>query len=835
MTLPPIDPDRWRRVQELFVASLERPAADRADFLVRAEPDAELRAYVAAMLDADADPATVLAGSAEEAFAQPGSASMPDRYDARAPDPDPMIGARVGPYLCVERIGEGGMGTVYLAEHEGFEHRVALKVIRKGMASEEVVRRFAEERQILARLAHPNIARLLDGGRTEEGLLWFSLELVEGEPIDRHCTRHGLSVEDRLALFETVCHAVQYAHANLVVHRDLKPGNIFVDQAGTVKLLDFGIAKVLTGDGIESDTGLTRTGARPMSPRYATPEQVRGEPVTTATDVYSLGVVLYELIAGRGPYGSRLGPRELEDAILTTTPPPPTSTATRRGPRRYARDLDNITMTALRKEPERRYASAGAFAEDIRRLLTGHPVHATRDSTAYRLGKFVGRNRATVAATAAGLLLTAASVGWYTAQVRRERAQARLEADKAEQVAGFLQSLFERPDPMNLREDAPQGLSMTAGELLENGAARVGEELADQPVVRASLLSVLGSTYRSLGAYRKSVDLLEQAQAALTEVEDPEPLQVAQVANALGNAYRQLGDLDRAEAVQRAAYERILAMEGPDGMGAANVGNDLAVALQSQGRFAEAEPLMRAALRVFRRTNDPDDPALAIVIANHALILRQLGRIDEAEALYLESIERKRRSLGPMHPSVANSLGQLGSLLLEDRGDAEGAEALYREALEIRRSALGARHPYVAVSMNELAGALRAEGELDDSEAMYRSALALRREVLEPGHPFVAYSLVGLAEVLIDLDRPTAAEPLLREALQIREVALPADHWLLAETMSRLGRCLVLTRKADEGRPLLREGAARLETALGPDDRRTVEARERLSAATDSS
>ncbi len=816
----------WPRVQELFQKAIELPADQRMAWVKSSEADPAIQATLIAMLQADLDPASILAESAQQLF----SPLLASEGNETTAPPDRMIGSRVGPYLIVERLGQGGMGTVYRAEHEGFSHQVALKVIRRGMNSDEIVRRFSHERQIVASLSHPNIARLFDGGLTDEGLPWFSMELVVGEHIDRYCESHDLKLNDRLALFASVCDAVQYAHARLVVHRDLKPGNILVNSSGVAKLLDFGIAKVLTGD--QRDEGdFTRTGVRPMSPAHAAPEQIRGEPVTTATDVYALGVLLYELVTGTRPHGEALTGRALEEAILSDTPRRPGTIATRRLGS-AAGDLDNIVMMALRKEPDRRYPSAGAFADDVRRLLSGHPVTATRDSALYRVRKFAGRNRAAVAATIAGLVITGASVGWYTVRLREERTQAQLEARKYEQVAGFLQRIFTAPDPMALNRDAPTGINRTAGQLLASAVSRIDADLAEQPAVRASLLSVLGSTYRSLGDYRKAVDLLERADSAIAMMDHPESRLQVQVTNALGSAYWELGDLQRAEVAQRRAYDGMIALSGPDDFGVAVVGNDLANVLWQMGRPADAEPLLAQTLRVFRLSGKQDDAALATAISNHAGILRELGKIDAAEPLYREAIAIKERALGPNHPSVANSIGQLATLLLEDRGAAADAESLTRRTLSIRQDALGARHPYVAVSLNELAAALRAAGKLEESERTFREALALRRAVLEPGHPHIAYSLVGLAGVLIDRNRPSDAQPLLAEALKIREKALPADHWLIGDTQSRLGSCLALMGRTVEALPLLEQGRALIESRFGAEDRRTREAAARLSAAT---
>ena len=819
---PEIDPERWARIQALFQQAIELPPERHAAFVEASESDPAVRGLVLRMLQADRDPATILDAGAERLL---------DGHDAGAPPstPDPMLGRTIGSWQIVERLGQGGMGTVYLARHHELGHEVALKVIRSGMHADGIVRRFEQERRIVASLAHPNVARLFDGGLTDDGMPWFSMELVRGEPIDRWCRQRNLSLRDRLALFADVCDAVQYAHARLVVQRDIKPGNILVGDDGGPKLLDFGIAKVLAGDGTE-DLGLTESGVHPMSPAHAAPEQILGEPITTATDVYALGVVLYELVTDTGPYGDSLTGRALADAILTAAPRRPTSVASRRAGR-MGGDLDNIVLMALRKEPDRRYTSAGAFGDDIRRLLASRPVVATRDSATYRLRKFVGRNRAAVAVAAAGLLLTGVSVGWYTVRLRAERAQAQLEARKAQQVSTFLQGIFTAADPMNLDPDAPTALNRTAGQLLAGAVSRLDTTLQGDPEVRASLLSVLGTTYRSLGQYPLAVQLLERADSALALVGSPDPRQQAEIENALGSAYWEMGDLDRAVVAQRRAYDKLVAISGPDDYAVADVANDLGNILWQRGDAAAAEPFIDQAVRIYRQSGNPDDPALATVMGNQAGILRELGRIDRSEALYRQVIDMKRRSLGPDHPSVATSMEQLATLLLRNRGDAAGAEALLRQALAIRRKALGDRHPYVAVSLNDLAAALRAEGKLDESEATYRQALKLRREVYPPGHPYIAYSLAGLGGLLVQRNRAAEAEPLLREALQIRRKALPADHWLIGDSESQLGLCLVRLGRHSQGTQLLQAGYAMLDAKLGPDDRRTRRALERLQSA----
>jgi serine/threonine-protein kinase len=817
---PPLDPRHWQRVQALFQEAISLPVERRASHVTESEGDPAIRAAVIAMLDADLDPASILDGSAEQHLA--GSTD-----DATA-TPDRMIGTEVGTYRVLERLGHGGMGTVYLAEHRELKHQVALKVIRNGMVSAAIVRRFAQERQIVASLAHPNVARLFDGGLTGDGQPWFSMELVTGEPIDRHCERRNLPLRRRLELLATVCDAVQYAHARLVVHRDLKPGNIMVSDAGEPKLLDFGIAKLLTDDG--ADIELTQSGVRPMSPAHAAPEQILGEPITTATDVYALGVVLYEMLTRSRPYGDELTGRALEEAILSATPSRPMAGMQRSD--RFASDLDNIVLMALRKEPDRRYPGAGALADDIRRLLSGHPVTATRDSAGYRLAKFVGRNRAAVTAATVGLLVTSASVGWYTVQLRDERAVAEREAATAAQVSEFLQGIFVAPNQLVFSSGAGTApVDATPGELLSAAVERLRADSAMRPDTKLPLLNALGSTYRSMGEYRAAVSIFALADSTLAQIAEPVPMLEVQVASGLGSAYWETGDLANALVNHQLAHERISAIPSSGPFARAVVANDLALVLWQMGRLADAEPYMAESIELFREAGDGEDNAgVGTSMANHALVLRELGRIDEAESRYREAIAITQRTLGPDHASLANSVGQLATLLLQDRGDAEGALALTLEGLRIRRAALGERHPYVAVSINELAAAYRAAGRRDDAERTYREALALRREVLEAGHPHIAYSLTGLGELLIDLDRAGEALPLMEEAIAIREAALPADHWLLADTRSRLGRTLALVGRTNEAAPLLEEGHATIVAAFGADDRRSREAAERLES-----
>ncbi|HMB67822.1 MAG TPA: serine/threonine-protein kinase, partial [bacterium] len=703
-----MDSRRFEEVRRLFQRAVELPEAKRASFLAEAcAGDDVLLHEVESLLHADDDPEDLLSGSAMEALALPGAA--------------PVVGRRIGVWEIRQELGVGGMGAVYLAERADgqFEQRVALKLIRSGLDSESVLRRFHEERRILAQLDHANIARLLDGGVTEDGVPYFTMEYVDGDPIDKYCDRGRLSIEERLELFRTVCAAVQHAHRNLVVHRDLKPSNILVSATGEVKLLDFGIAKVLGQDG--ADPATTRTGLRAMTPAYASPEQVAGEPMTTASDVYSLGVVLYELLCGRRPYSvDDATPAALERSIRTTQPErpsraldrPPTeqpstdAVAKARGAspghvRRLLRgDLDNICLTALRKEPERRYGSAEALAEDLRRVLRGQPVTARPDTAAYRVQKFVGRNRVAVAGVAFVFVLIAALIGFYTGRLAEERDVALREARKAARVSEFLASLFQTSDP---RESG--GENLTARQMLDRGAARVEHDLRNEPEVLAGMEGVIGDVYRSLGLYDEARPWLEKS--------------------------------------LRLNLEHV----GEDDLATADSRFKLGVLTYETGEANAARAEVRRVLEVQRRHLAPGDPQLAITLNDLGWILSEVDSLDAAEASLMEALRIREAVFGPDDPAVAETLTNLGAIAY-NRGELDDALEKYQRALIVRRSALGPEHALTGYSLQNLGTVFEVRAQVDSADAYYRQAITVLEQALGPDHPERAVGLENLARLL---------------------------------------------------------------------------------------
>ena len=755
---------------------------------------------------------------------------------------------RVGPYRLMREMGHGGMGEVYLAERAdgAFEQQVALKLVKRGLGSQAVHHRFLAERQILARLQHDKIARLLDGGMTDQGQPYFVMELVDGVPITAYCDLHQLGIEARLKLFGGVCEAVQYAHSNLVVHRDLKPSNILVVKEGQVKLLDFGIAKLLSEEAPET-TSMTQTDWRVMTPEYAAPEQVQGDVITTATDVYALGLLLYELLTGRRPYRLQgRGQAELERVICHMEPEAPSmvvgkpnrlvpeegESATpedisrKRGlsveklKHRLSGDLDTMVLKALRKEPKRRYPSAEAFLEDIKRHLTGLPVSAQPDTLGYRVRKFIGRHRRTVAVGMAALVVLAGIIGYYTGRLARERDRAQAEASKLREVKEYLVGLFEVSDPWKENN----GQETTARELLDRGLARI-ETLQEEPEVQAEMLHVLGVVYRQLSRYEEARPLLEQALTQRREQLGEEHPDVAQSLYDLGALLEILGNYDEAEDLLRASLH--MRRRLPDNH--ANVAEslrELGWVRRQQGAYDEAEHLLREALGLFRTLHTDEHPSIAESLNDLAIVLVRKGNYEEADHLHREALEMRRKLHGEEHPSVAQSLNSL-AVVLEKKGEYDEAEDLHRAALAMRRKLHGEEHPAVAIDMDNLAIVLQKKGNYNEAEQLTREAMHLFRKLFGNEHPDVGISMFNLALILEKKGNYDEAEQLHREALAMGRKLLGDQHPSIGKSLYGLSTVLHKLGRCKEAEPLLQE-ALDLSRRLGETYRRTVQTKRLL-------
>jgi len=840
-------PERWNEVGQLFEAASEMPLADRTPFLeAECRGDAEMKSEVESLLTSSEK-----AGSFLE---QPAEAIRQSWAGSRL---------RVGAYELAEEIGHGGMGIVYRAvrRDQGFERLVAVKLVKRGMDTDFILRRFESERRILAGLDHANIARVLDGGSTEDGVPYFVMELIEGRNILEDCDGKKLGVSERLVLFRQVCSAVQYAHQRLVIHRDIKPSNILVTAEGVPKLLDFGLAKVLVGE--EGGTvDRTETGLRALTPEYASPEQIRGEEVTTSSDVYSLGVVLYELLTGRRPFTLKTrSPEELRDAILHREPERPSTKI------RLHRDLEAITLKTLRKEPERRYASVEQLSEDIRRYLEGLPVRARPDSFGYRAGKFIKRHRV---GAAASVLIAASLVGglglalWQMRVARSERDHARLETARAQQVSAFLRSLFKSSTPRQAR-----GQKLTAQDLVDAGAARVDRELAQQPDLQASMLALLGSVYLELGLPEKAEPLLSRSLAMREKLPGSEHAEVADSLYWLAGLKARLGDYRGSEALAKRAVRIREQSPGRDSA-LAEALSQLGGILRNLGRLEEARDLSQRAVAIEEKngganlykwlTNlaavevDLDNFDSARKLAERALEIgiRSEGKVDvqvdvtmlnlasmataqedypRALSLFKQALAIDERAFGKESAGHVYTLGEMGELYLA-MGDYPRAREALDRAIEVGKRSLPPDHLAFAAPLTYLGRLLLAEGKPREALSFLEHGLALREKAF-PGqdHEAIAESLTDIALARKQLEGPAVAEPLLRKALAIRRRVLVAGHRLLIPTLTALGRVLLDQGREAQARPVLAEAVAIARAKLPERHSQRREAEEALRVA----
>ncbi len=741
--------------------------------------------------------------------------------------PSPLAGQVFGSYILDRPLGVGGMGSVWLARRNDgrFEGTAAVKLLSAALLGPEGAARFRREGTILARLKHPHIAQLIDAGVSPVGQPYLVLEYVEGEPIDRWCEEQALDVPARMRLFLDVLAAVAHAHANLVVHRDLKPSNVMVSKEGWVKLLDFGIAKLLEEGGTGEFALLTRDAARIFTPAFAAPEQVTGEDVTTATDVYSLGALLYLLLTGCHPTGDPgASPVELFHAILKTEPE---LMSTREGlPDRLRRelrgDLDTIVAKALKKRPEERYASVSALAEDLRRYLAEEPILARPDSLAYRMAKFARRNARSLAATAGAVLALAATIAFYGTRLAHERDRVRHEAQKSAQVSGFLTELLTQASPYDADRPEP-----TVGSLLDVGAARVRKNLAGEPELQREMLTLMGRIYERRGAYEQALPLLEEAVALGRRSVGPS-LELAQSLTDLGVTQGQKANLVAA----RANLEEALAMRreflGEEHPDVAIGHSELGRVLFDQGHLDEAEAEFRTALAIRRKILGPVHHETATSTSDLGLLLRFKGDRAGAETMFREALDVTRKVSGPRHPDTATALSNL-ALTVNERGDHAAAEAMFREALAIGRSILGRNHPDTAQRLVNLAGALRLEGKLSEAEATVEEGLALSRPALGPNHPAVARQETGLARIYLDQKRPAEAEALLTHALEIQQRNYSPTDWRLGSTHTLLGAAYTDLSRFPKAESHLLRAYEILKVTPDSEGQETREARENLA------
>ena len=804
-----LDSERWEQIEGILDRVLDLdPDADVELVLDRlCGGDVQLRAEVESLLGASRVDDDLLEGAASDAA--PGLFS--ELGKALEAQPEALEGRRLGAYRLLEVLGQGGMGVVYLAERadEHFEQRVAIKLMPRGMETAETERRLLLERQILANLQHPNIAHLLDGQVTEEGYPYLVMEHIEGRPIDRYCREEGLDLEERLLLFRDVCAAVQYAHQNMVVHRDLKPSNIMVTDSGQVKLLDFGIAK-LTDPSLETPA---REGTiyQPLTPTYASPEQVSNQPVSAGSDVYSLGVVLYQLLTGKTPYRlDGMSPGEVEEVVAqrqSAAPSDAVEAAATTGmdldPRklrqRLAGDLDTIVLKCLRKTPERRYGSAAELSEDLERYLAGQPVRARPNTLTYRTRRFIRRHRLGTAAAAVILVLLIGGVvgiAWQGMLAAKERDRARLEARKAERVADFLGGLFEAANPTT--QGAGQ---VTVRELLDIGEERIQRELADEPEIQLEMLELIANSYGALGQTDRAIEMVEAVIDEREALMPDDQLGMARALTSLGGHYNAKGDYQRADSLLR---EALVLYEDNGGRQSAEAGmawRYLGALQSSNGQESLSEESHRRALVIWQEVERPDFAAGEM--SNIAGILEALGREDEALDMKREALVLLTDYYGPEHPIVATVRNNI-AISLHGMGEFEAAESLYREALAINSRLLGAESNGVADNLTNLGRLLMDQGRYEEADPFIRQAAAIRIELNEPTHFNRIAAEINLASLQTKLGEYDEAVAGYRSAMDRFLDLVGPTHNATARVQSLLGHALYLRGDLAESERMLR-------------------------------
>jgi len=821
--------ERWQRIKSIFEEADSAPQDQRVSVLERlCGDDTDLRRQVEQMLQQDqGDSAFIQDAMAfhADALEQQANSSMPDR---------------IGRYKIIRRIGQGGMGAVYEGVRiDDYLKKVAVKIIKQEFDSDFARTRFQQERQLLAVLEHPYIARLLDGGESESGSPYLVLELIDGVPISDYC--ETLDRDARLRLFLKVCEAVEYAHRNLIIHRDLKPGNILVTANGDPKLLDFGIAKL-----IDPSATLTQTSMVAMTPDYASPEQVRGSPISTASDVYSLGVILYQLLTGRKPYTlDSITPMEMDRVICQAAPDPPG----------LGNELDYILMMALRKEPERRYRSVYEFAQDIERYMTLRPVLARPDTALYRARKYIRRQWVAVAWASFAVI---ALLGG-TFQAIRSGRRADTEAAAAKEVNAFLKndlllqaSAFQQPDP-----------HIEVKTALDRAAARIGNKFAGQPRVEGALRQTIGEAYQQLGLFaearphlEKAAALLEStlgknaretlaAQGAISAVDwEQGKLKEAEarIVDVLARQRKSLGADDpdtldsmgrlardyvlqgkylEAEKVTREVTERRTRVLGAEDDSTLSNETDLGVILYSQGRYAEAAELGERLMSVMDRRARVDHPARLTVVSNLAATYGELARYREAATMTEQLVSVRSKVMGPEHPDTLMDMNNLGFAYM-NAGRFETAEATFSKLLEVRRRVLGPDHPQTLVALHNLGACYQNEGKSQLAIATTSAALEARKRTLGAAHPFTISSAAWLGHEYAYAGKFEEGERLELEALDSLTKALGPKHPDRLMTANRLATVYRLEGKWAQAEVTLEEVLAGLRAKLGEQDASTL-------------
>ncbi|MGN8225965.1 serine/threonine-protein kinase [Gracilimonas sp. BCB1] len=760
-------------------------------------------------------------------------------------------GSKIGSYIIKEKIGEGGMGSVYRAEREGkdFTHEVAVKIIQKHRATKENIQRFRREQQILANLKHTGVARLYDGGLTEEGFPFIIMEYVDGSPITAYCREQNCSVKEKIELFKKVLSAVQYAHENLTIHRDLKPDNILVDRHGNVKILDFGISKLLEDDDID----LTRTNAQVLTLRYASPEQIKNGVITTASDIYSLGIILYKLLTGKEPFKlDKLTRYQVEKVIVEKEPPTPSSIVEGGLKTKLKGDIDAILMKAIRKEPESRYRTANDFINDLNHYFEGLPVTAREDSFRYRANKFMRRHKQGVAVFSGIVLLISALVGFYTWRITQERNQAQLEAEKARQVTEYIKEIFRVNDPTEAQIEARD---LNAIQLLNNGLERVNR-LQSQPAIQSELMIVISDVFYGIGEYQTADSLLQASLIIQKQLYGESSPQTAKTYHNLGIVKRKLGHLDQAIEHGEIALNLFKKASGTDNTLLANVtaelgsnyeekGNadkaltlfneslsyyyknnrtisrldnqniastsrSLGRLLAKQGENQRAEELLQNTYRINKDFFGDEDLKVAYSANDLGTFYMNINEYEESYPLFEESIRIKKKFLEENHPSFASTYNNM-AVLQEKMGNFSVAESLYNKTLSLVKVVFGQRHPATVATLSNMGSLERRRGNFARSESLYTEVLKLDQQIFGDQHRYIGTDLYNIAIIKHLTGNLYTADSLFNESASILKATLPPSHPDLIKTLIDHGKLALDLEDSQKATQLLTECLERLE------------------------
>ncbi len=829
-----MDERTWSDVKTIFFHAVDLGPGEREEYLKEHCKGAALQQELHSLLAAHDKSEKFLEGSSIP------TSSATDNHNV-------FVGKMFGKYTIEKLIARGGMGLVYLAfRDDAVKQKAAVKIINPGLASGIVIKRFQNERQTLANLNHPNISRLLDGGITEDGIQFFVMEYIDGIPIDEYCDNNKLNIRERLRLFLKAASVVQFAHHNLVVHRDLKPRNILITKDGEPKLLDFGIAKILTPEGEQQET-LTQKGTWNLTPEFASPEQVKGEAITTASDVYSLGIVLYRLLTGHTPYRITSPLHSDIRAIVTETEPRkpseiifqpieseggdtvtinPESVAMAREDsigklqKTLAGELDTIVAMAIRKEPERRYPSVDHFAEDIRRYLDNKPVYAHKDTFGYRSRKFIRRNKTAagfISTISLAVLLGIAGIVWQSQLTARERDIAKLEAEKANRIKSLLLEMISSPDP---RKD---GRKVTVMDVLHGASHRMSVELAGQPQIETEMRSMLGNTYQNLGIYDSAETEFFKAHELTKKLFGERSKETAMSLQSLGLVYQYRGDLEKTEQYFKQSLEMMKSVETKPSFETALMLDAYGTLMSEKGDYKKAEELTMEALKIGEAIRGADDPKVAEFKNNLATSYNYLKKPDKADSLYRESLQVFRKHYGNSHLLVSSSLNNLAFINIFKK-DHSGALPLLVESLNIKRAILGEDHPDLILAYSNVGSTYFNIHQYEKAGEFMKASVDVGLKNYDEDNISLSRSYMWYGRIFDARGGLDSAIFFLRKAYHIRKRELGANNNITLATQNQLGKSLLHKRDFVDAEKHLLESYKGFSDVAGKDDDSTQKA-----------